>query len=183
MHSIPERTMLTLFDLAIVVIIVAAMPFVIGAGRNPEPFDLAGRLPVGRPGQYRDGRVLIALAPGDAHATSLRLRPLPQFLRRRGHAAADRGQPDGLGSQHPLERLSVARAPQPDAGLPGHPRPAGALRPGHRWPAISASSRRRPPIDAASRSSASRSYHLRRRDLARRQGRRRSTCGRRRSQT
>jgi len=27
--------MLTLFDLAIVVIIVAAMPFVIGAGRQP----------------------------------------------------------------------------------------------------------------------------------------------------
>jgi len=27
--------MLTLFDLAIVVIIVAAMPFVIGAGRTP----------------------------------------------------------------------------------------------------------------------------------------------------
>jgi hypothetical protein len=35
MFSIPERPMLTLFDLAIVVIIVAAMPFVIGAGRYP----------------------------------------------------------------------------------------------------------------------------------------------------
>jgi hypothetical protein len=30
-----ERTMLTLFDLAIVVIIVAAMPFVIWAGEYP----------------------------------------------------------------------------------------------------------------------------------------------------
>jgi hypothetical protein len=33
MHSTSERAMLTLFDLAIVVIIVAAMPFVIGAGQ------------------------------------------------------------------------------------------------------------------------------------------------------
>jgi hypothetical protein len=35
MFSTPERNMLSLFDLAIVIIIVAAMPFVIGAGRNP----------------------------------------------------------------------------------------------------------------------------------------------------
>jgi hypothetical protein len=33
MQSIPERPMLTLFDLAIVVIVIAAMPFVIQAGR------------------------------------------------------------------------------------------------------------------------------------------------------
>jgi hypothetical protein len=35
MQSTSERPMLSLFDLAIVVIIVAAMPFVIGAGRQP----------------------------------------------------------------------------------------------------------------------------------------------------
>jgi hypothetical protein len=35
MFSTRSTPMLTLFDLAIVVIIIAAMPFVIGAGRYP----------------------------------------------------------------------------------------------------------------------------------------------------